>query len=140
MPHRAGMPSGPVAFEVRDELAGALVGEEQPRALELDEGGDVRKRVRQPVRPLDVEDGVAGAPDDERGRREAAQRGFDGEQVARIQRGQPALELPRALVRPDDRLEEARHDLQWQALDGLVAGAEHDAPRPLGSRSRCGAV
>ena len=108
-------------LELLDELAGALVGEEQPGARKLDEAADVGQRGGEPVRPLDVEEAVARAPDDEGRRRHAPQRRLGREQVAGVQRSQPTLEPAGAFARPEDRVEEPAHDLEWELLDGFVA-------------------
>src|SRR6185437_13855310 len=57
----------PVLLQVRHQIHGALVREEQPRAVDGDQLGRPGNGVPQPVGPGDVEEAVPGAPHQQRG-------------------------------------------------------------------------
>jgi hypothetical protein len=80
-----------VAAQRCSKLGGPLVGEEQAAAVDLHDVGGAGDGVPQPVGPLAAEEGVVGAPDDERRDLQAAQGGFDRQQVAALSAGQSAV-------------------------------------------------
>ena len=88
---------------------------------DLDDLGDARDRVAQPVRPPQVEELVGGAPHDQRRHVAAARGRARREQVA----GRRASAISRsncaaAFGRADDRFEEGAHDLEGEAARILV--------------------
>jgi hypothetical protein len=88
-----------MAAQRRGEFCGALVGEEQARAVDLDDVGGAGDGVAQPVGPLAAEEDVTGAPDDEGRDVQARQGGFNRQQVAGVQGCEQALELAVAGLR-----------------------------------------
>src|SRR4029453_11287293 len=83
----------PVAPKMGDQVGGALVGEEQLRAFDLDDLGDARDRVAQPSGPGQAEERVASAPHEQRGGLELLQLRLYGEQRSRLELRYAAREL-----------------------------------------------
>ena len=79
--------------EVRYQVGRALVREEEPRVLDLDDVRGAGDGVAQPIRPPRLEEGVSVAPHHERRDGQRAQRRFDREEIGRIEPGEEALEV-----------------------------------------------
>src|SRR5262249_23257303 len=95
----------PMVAQFPVELLPSLFGKEDPRALETDIPPRPRYGSGKPVGPFHVEVDVVGAPNDQRGRLQLLQLRLDGNGMGRIERSQEALEITRALRRPQMRLE-----------------------------------
>src|SRR5262245_9771741 len=87
------------------EFLPSLFGKEDPRALDPNIPPRPRYGGGEPVGPFHVEVDVVGAPGDQRGRVQLFELRLDRNGVGRIERGQEALEIVRALRRPQMRRE-----------------------------------
>ena len=115
---------GPVLLQVRHQVHGPLVREEQPRAVDGDHAGRAGNGVPQPVGPGDVEEVVPGAPHHQGGHGQLPQPRRDRGQVAVVESGQQPLEVPGALDRAAPRLQVGADDRRVDPVQVLVAGAE----------------
>src|SRR5579859_804843 len=89
----------PMFAQFAIEIAPALFGEENPRAVAFDATARARDRIRQPASPFRVEIDIVRAPGDQGRRRERAQRGLDAQRVLRVERGEEARQVLCALRR-----------------------------------------
>jgi len=94
---RKGTLPAPELAQVRDEVAGPLVGEEELRAVNLDNLARAREGVPELVSPLDAEGRVPGAPYQLGRSVQHAQRFADPAHLSRHNRGDHPLELLGAL-------------------------------------------
>src|SRR6202041_1902976 len=92
--------SAPVVAQVRDQVLGALLGEEDLCPVDLDDLVCPRDQVAQVIRPLDGEIRVRGAPDQQGRCLECAQLVPGGLDVGRVERGEQPLAVTSALDGP----------------------------------------
>jgi DNA-binding NarL/FixJ family response regulator len=117
---------GPVPLQVRHEVYGPLVREEQPGAVHRDHAGGAGDGLLQPVGPGHVEERVPGPPHHQRGHGELAEQRRDGGQVGGVEGGQQPLELAGALHRPDARFQIGAQDGPVDPVQVLISAAEGD--------------
>ncbi len=124
----------PVAVEVRDQVLGPLLGEEEPCLVDLDDLARAGDQVPQVVGPLDVEIRVPGAPDQQGRRLEGAQLGAGGRDVGGVERGDQPLELAGALDGPGYPVDIVRPRVPGGPVRVLVVRDRGRLTRSAGSR------
>src|SRR5262245_21853004 len=100
------MPScGPMVAQFPVEILPSLLGEEDPRALEANTASGPRDSSGKPIGPFYVEVDVVRTPGDQGGCVQLLQLALDSNGMGRVECGQEALEITRALCRPQMWLE-----------------------------------
>src|SRR2546422_520777 len=95
----------PMISQLGVECRPAFLRKKEPRAVELRPLASTRDRLRQPVRPLDVEINIIGSPDDQRGGLQRSQSLLHRDGMRAIEGRKKALQITRALSACDMRLQ-----------------------------------